>query len=202
MLVLTSAMRSIGQAEERIEQRVAAADDYRTAVNFLHDVLGRVSARRFRSTEAGAPPEAPFFEARPDSLAWVGIMPARFGVGGRHYMRLGVEPAAGASQLVLRFAPWSGAPVFNAWSQASAQPLAQVRAISLRYQEPASGQWSTVWPPPGMAHAALPPTLLPAAVELQFDGPEPAWPPLVVALVPTRISDPSATGASFGGSAR
>ena len=56
MLVLTSAMRSLGQTEERIEQRVEVADNYRTAVNFLQDALGRVSARRFRSTAAGAPP--------------------------------------------------------------------------------------------------------------------------------------------------
>jgi len=202
MLVLTGAIGSMGQTEDRVEARVQAADDYRAAVNFLHDVLGRVSARRFRSLNADGPPDAPFFEAKSNSLAWIGIMPARYGAGGRHYMRLAVEPGAGGTgQLVLRFAPWNGAPTFANWGQAQAQVLAApVSALSLRYKEPSSGQWAEVWPPPGMALNELPPSLLPAAVELQIGGPAPAWPPLVVAVAATRISDPSASYVRDGGS--
>jgi general secretion pathway protein J len=196
MLLLTSAMRSMGQTEDRIEQRVVATDDYRLAVSFLHDVLGRVSARRFRSLAADTPQDMPFFQAQPESLAWIGILPARYGAGGRHYMRLAVE----SGQLVLRFAPWTGAPVFTAWDQAAAQPLAvPVQSFTLRYQDPASGQWSPVWPPPDMPRNQLPPSLLPAAVALEVDGPQPPWPPLVIAVVPTRVSDPLAVGASAGG---
>lgn len=204
MLALTGAMRAMGQTEERVEQRIATADDYRATVHLLQDVLGRVSARRFASGRAGAPPEAPFFEAAPDSLAWIGIMPARYGVGGRHYMRLAVEAGPdGASQLVLRYAPWTGAPAFSAWEQADGQVLAApVQAMTLRYQEPASGGWSPVWPPLGVPHTTLPPALLPGAVALQLEGAQPGWPPLVVALSATRISDPSAQGASFGGGRR
>ena len=196
MLVLTSALRAMGQVEERVEQRIEAADDYRATMQLLGDVLGRVSARRFTLQRAGGPGQAPFFEAAPDTLAWVGVMPARFGVGGRHYLRLAVEQG----RLVLRYAPWTGAPTFDAWNQAPAQVLAApVQALSLRYQDPATGQWSPVWPPPGVAFTALPPTLLPGAVAVQVEGPEPAWPPLVIAVAATRTSDPSATGGSFGG---
>ncbi len=204
MLALTGALRAMGQTEERVEQRIATADDYRATVYFLHDVLGRVSARRFASGRAGAPPEAPFFEAAPDSLAWIGVLPARYGAGGRHYMRLGVEAGPdGAGQLVLRYAPWTGAPAFNAWGQAAAQVLAApVQGLALRYQEPISGGWSPVWPPPGVPFTDLPPTLLPAAVALQVDGAQLAWPPLVVALNAAFISDPSAQRGSFGGGAR
>lgn len=203
MLVLTGAMRSMGQTEERIDQKVSASDDYRTMVNFLHDVLGRVSARRIRSSTVGAPSEVPFFDARPDSLAWVGVMPARVGVGGRHYMRLAVERGPSGRQLVLRFSPWTGAPSFNAWSQANAQVLAaSVDGIALRYQDPGSGQWGPAWPPPGVPTQNLPPSLLPSAIELQFAGQDSGWPPLVVGVVPSRASDPSALGASFGGSVR
>ncbi|MDR1969203.1 MAG: prepilin-type N-terminal cleavage/methylation domain-containing protein [Burkholderiaceae bacterium] len=195
LLLLTSAMRSMGQTEDRVEQRVAAADDYRISVDFLHQVLGRVSARRFRSLAADTPLDMPFFEARPESLAWIGILPARYGAGGRHYMRLALE----SGRLVLRFAPWNGAPVFTAWGQAAVQPLAApVQSFTLRYQDPASGQWSAVWPPPGMPRNQLPPSLLPSAVVLQVDGPEPPWPPLVIAVAPTRASDPLAGSESFG----
>ena len=204
MLALTGALRAMGQTEERVEQRVAAADDYRAAVNLLNDVLGQVSARRFPSQQAGTPPQMPFFQATPDALAWVGVMPARYGLGGRHYLRLAVEPGEGGSgQLVLRYAPWTGAPGFSAWPQAQARVLAApVQSLALRYQEPASGGWSPVWPPPGVPLNTLPSTLLPGAVALQIDGAQPAWPPLVVPLRATRTSDPSAQGGSFGGGAR
>jgi len=201
MLVLTGAMRSMGQTEERIENRVQADDDYRAATAFLHDVLGRVSARRFRPLNADMPSDVPFFEAKSGSLAWIGVMPARYGVGGRHYLRLAVESGAdGVGQLVLRYAPWDGAAAFSNWERASAQVLAApVSALALRYQEPVSGQWAEVWPPPGMAASQLPPSLLPSAIALQIDGPAPAWPPLVVPVAATRVSDPSIGGTSVGG---
>ena len=199
MLVLTGALRAMGQTEERVEQRITEAEDHRASVQLLGDVLGRVSARRFPLTQAGGLTEAPFFQAGADSLAWVGVMPARFGLGGRHYLRLAVEQG----RLVLRYAPWTGAPAFTAWQQAQAQVLAApVAGLTLRYLEPASGQWSPLWPPPGAAPQTLPATLLPEAVEIQLEGAAPAWPPLVVAVTATRASDLSASTGSFGGGAR
>jgi len=199
MLVLTGALRSMGEVEERVDQRIAAADDHRAAVQLLGDVLGLVSARRFPLQNAGGPAEAPFFEAAADSLSWVGVMPARFGIGGRHYLHLGLEQG----RLVLRYAPWTGAPGFAAWGQAQAQVLAApVQALSLRYLDPATGQWSDAWPPPGVAFNALPATLLPEAVQIQVVGPEPAWPPLVATVAATRASDPSIMAGSFGAAKR
>ena len=203
MLVLTSALRSMGQVESRVEQRIEAADDYRLTTALLDDALGRVSARRFASGRPDGPPQIPFFQAGPDALAWIGVMPARFGLGGRHYLRLALERGEGGSQLVLRYAPWDGAPGFDAWGQAQGQVLAApVTAISLSYMDPASGQWSPVWPPPGVAAGDLPITGLPTAVAIQIEGPSPAWPPLIVALRPTYDSDPSAVRGTFGGGAR
>lgn len=201
MLVLTSALRAMGQVESRVEQRIEAADDYRLTSALLDDALGRVSARRFSSGRAGdGPSQIPFFQAGPDALAWIGVMPARFGLGGRHYLRLALERGAAGSQLVLRYAPWDGAPTYDAWGQAQGQVLAApVGALGLRYMDPASGQWSPVWPPPGVAAKDLPVTGLPTAVEVSVDGPAPPWPPLIVAVVPTFDSDPSAVRGSFGG---
>ncbi len=200
MLVLTSALRSMGQVEQRVEQRIEAADDYRLASTLLQDVLGRVSARRHQQLSADRPVQVPFFQAGPAELSWIGIMPARYSLGGRHYLHLGLEPGEGGSRLVLRYAPWSGAPGFDAWGQAPGRVLAwPVSAFSLSYQDPYSGQWSPVWPPPGVPANALPPTMLPAAVQIQIEGPQPPWPPLVISLLATRTSDPSATGGSFGG---
>jgi len=200
MLMLTGAIGSMGQTEERVEQRVAAAEDYRTSVDFLSSVLHRVSARKSPVALVGQAQAAPFFEANSNSLAWVGVMPARYGVGGRHYLRLAVESSAQGGQLVLRYAPWTGAATFSDWGSAAGQVLAApVSTLSLRYQNPATGQWGETWPPAGVPTVDLPPDLLPAAVEVQLDGPTPAWPPLVVSVTPTRASDTSAIGAGFGG---
>ena len=126
-------------------------------------------------------------------------MPARHGLGGRHYMRLALESGANGTDLVLRYAPWNGAPTFADWGSAAAQPLVHdVQTLNLRYQHPLTGQWLPAWPP-----ADLPPggnLFLPSAIELAIDGPVPAWPPVVVALRGGFISDPTArigaTGAS------
>ena len=205
MLVLTGAMRSMGQTEDRVEQRVQIADNYRAAVNLLRDVLGRVSARRLRSLDANAPLDMPFFQAQPDSLAWIGVMPARYGLGGRHYLRLAVEPIpnGGGGQLVLRYAPWTGEPGFANWGQAQAQVIAApVNALALRYLDPMSGQWSPVWPPPGITAIDMAPTRLPSAVAVQVDAADFTWPPLIAAVAATRLSDPSTGGTSLGGGRR
>ena len=202
MLVLTSALRSMGQVESRVEQRIEAADDWRATQALLADVLGRVSGRMHAVEQAGGAPRAPFFDAGPDHLAWIGIMPARFGLGGRHYLRLALERAAGGdADLVLRYAPWTGAPTFSAWDQAQSQVLAgPVGALTLQYLDPLGGQWSPAWPPPGVPIDQLPPDLLPAAVALGVDGPAPAWPPLLLAVGATFASTGSVVQADFGGS--
>lgn len=201
MLVLTSALRGMGQVEARVEQRIEAADDWRATQALLADVLGRVSGRMHAVQQAGDATRAPFFEAGPDHLAWIGVMPARFGLGGRHYLRLGLERiASGDAYLVLRYAPWNGEPGFAAWSQAQSQVLAgPVGALSLQYLEPLSGQWSPVWPPPDVPIEQLPPGLLPAAVALSIDGLAPAWPPLLLAVGATFASSGSVVQADFGG---
>lgn len=199
MLALTGAMRAMGQTSERVEQRIEAEEDYRIAQAFLRDILAQASARVSNQMAAGGAQRAVFFAGQPDALAWIGIMPARHGLGGRHYMRLALESGPNGTDLVLRYAPWNGAPTFTDWGSAVAQPLVHgAQALSLRYQHPLTGQWLPAWPP-----ADLPPggnLFLPSAIELAIDGPVPAWPPVVVALRGGFISDPTArigaTGAS------
>ena len=203
MLVLTSALRSMGQVEERIEERIEQADDFRLASQLLAGVLARVSARRHALDAELGGAQVPFFEAGPDSLAWIGVMPARFGLGGRHYMRLALEHGAAGAQLVLRYAPWTGEPGFAAWNQADAQVLAApVQALFLRYQEPVSGAWTEVWPPPGLMLNDLPPNLLPVAVTIQVAGPVPDWPPMVLPVMAAYATDPAVSRGAFGGGRR
>ena len=89
MLALGSALRTIAQSEERIDRRLVRADEFRVASAFIRTTLERVSARKVvaPATPGGSPL---LFAAASDAVAWVGIMPARYGAGGRHFCRLGV----------------------------------------------------------------------------------------------------------------
>ena len=91
MLGMASALRSMAQTEERVDSRLAQTDEFRVATGFLDTVLGQVSVRK--TTALLKEGESPYlFVGKPDEMAWVGIMPARHGVGGRTFFRLRLEP--------------------------------------------------------------------------------------------------------------
>ena len=201
MLSLTSAMRAMGQTGDSVERRASDADQYRTTVFFLRDVLSRVSAREFHALQAapGAGLDASriFFDGQPNSLAWIGVMPARFGVGGRHYLRLAMEGGgSGEAQLVLRYAPWSGAPEFADWGGAQAQVMAtRVSALGLRYQRPDTGEWLSAWPPPDLPFGVR----VPSAIEMVVAQEGRPWPLIIAASQPLMLTDPGVSRAQFGG---
>lgn len=195
MLGLTGAMRAMSDTSAGIERRIDTADRFRVTNNLLNAVLSHVSVRRLpgAGTNAGtnATPQTIFFEATPNSLAWIGVMPARFGVGGRHYMKLSQE----GQQLVLRYSPWSGAFTFTDWGSASAQVVAEpIEAFDLRYLEPESLSWLQGWPPQDLRQGIV----LPAAVEATIHGATPPWPPMVVPVHGLAASDPSNSIGSWG----
>ncbi|MET4579502.1 prepilin-type N-terminal cleavage/methylation domain-containing protein [Ottowia thiooxydans] len=191
MLGLTGAMRAMSQTSESIERRIDSSDRLRVTGALLNSVLGSASVRRLPGGGSTGTAQAIFFEATPNSLAWIGVMPARYGVGGRHYMRLALE----GSQVVLRYAPWTGAPVFSAWGSASAQVLAEpVTGFDLRYLEPDTLQWLPAWPPQNLR----PNIVLPSAVEATIHGVDPPWPPLVTSMRGLAATDPSVMRGSWG----
>ncbi len=191
MLGLTGAMRAMSQTSESIERRIDATDRYRVASHLLQSVLGEVSVRRLPNAGASTTAQSIFFEASPNSLAWVGVMPARYGVGGRHYLRLAVE----GDQLILRYAPWNGAATFADWGSAAAQVVAEpVVGFDLRYLEPVTRQWLPAWPPADLRSDIV----LPSAIEASIYGEEIPWPPIIVAARAMAVSDPSNIRGSWG----
>jgi general secretion pathway protein J len=190
-LGLASAMRSMGQTETRLDQRLQAADEMRVATQFLRSVLGRVSVRRSSApTQAGA--SVHLFAAAPDAVAWIGVMPARHGAGGRHFFRLGLEPVDGAMALVLRFVPWNGVALFPDWSGAQSRVLvARVARLQIEYgaEGPAGLAWQPTWTEPQK---------VPERVRLSIGLPAADWPPLTIALRPLPLGDGGRGGFVFG----
>ena len=127
-------------------------------------------------------------------MEWVGVMPARYGLGGRHFMRLALERGVnGQGRLVLRYAPWSDEPGGIDWARAPWQALAQpVTGLSIRYRHPLSGEWVGDW-----AAAAGRRARIPSAVALDIRGPQPPWPLLIVPMRAPLVSDLD-DGASAG----
>jgi len=156
MLAIVSSLRSVAQGSERASAHFERLDDKRITGNFLRGVLARVSARRVTSPERSGP----LFEGAPDHVAWVGVMPARYGAGGRTFFRLAIEPQQQGSALVLRYLPWSDQPRFPDWQQAAVQVLVPgAQGLALRYrdarQPDESLAWSESWSPVDDLPAAL-----------------------------------------------
>lgn len=198
VLVLGASLRSMAQSSQRIDERVDAIDEMRVGIGFLREVLGRVVPVR------QAPPgEGLLFTAAPQELAWVAVMPARFGAAGRQYFRLALETLDdGSSGLVLRYAPWTGEAVAPDWTQADARVLVpQVTAFELHYGgEGVATGWLSTWPPDDPAAAARERNRPPPRVRLDVASATQAWPPVIVPIRVQAARAGSDNGFAIGGS--
>jgi general secretion pathway protein J len=185
MLVLGTSIRSMGASAERIDARTASIDEMRVATSFLGEVVGRAAAQRLEPPATGL-----IFSGAADSVSWIGVMPPRFGAGGRHFFRMGVERTTeGGAALVLRFLPWRpDQRTLPDWSRADSRVLVRdVSAFALSYEgDGFSREWTPVWP----ADAKK----LPPRMRLQVAAAGSEWPPIVIAIYPL----PASTGGGGG----
>ena len=192
MLALGSALRSIAQTENRIDERLERADEMRIATTFLRSTLERVSARKVQPPPPAA--TAVLFATGTNAVAWVGVMPARYGAGGRSFFRLGLEPNGDDAALVIRFAPWTDAPDFPDWSRAESRVLVRhVTSLVLRFQDAQASppRWSLDW---------VPKDRLPDQLQLEIETARGVWPPLTFPMRAMPTGNPSLGGAAFGAS--
>lgn len=189
MLGMGSALRTTAQTGERIDQQLWQADEMRTATAFINASLGRVFIQKINApTSVGENPY--IFSGRPDTIEWIGIMPARYGAGGRYYFKLSLGTVAGEQGLILYFMPWTDAPTFPDWTQAETLALVPgATALSLQYTNTHTDtpQWQPDWSSPDG---------LPDRVMLTLQGAAGAWP---ILIVPLRVTPGSATSAGLGG---
>ena len=200
MIGLVSALRSMAQTETKIDQRLERLDEIRVARTFLQQTLTRVSASTLEAPGATGKTIIPFV-ATPDSLTWVGILPARPNVGGRHFFRLAIEDSPAGRDLVLRFSPWKPDLVFTDWPSAEARVLIPgIQQMTLQAQGlPPDGHnaaqawpkgWQDGWP---IADS------LPERVRLGLVDAQGNWPEWTIALHALPQSDSSFSRTVIGG---
>lgn len=175
MLGMASALRTMAQTEERVDARLAKADEFRVATGFLRSIVGRVSVRKNPTPiTQGASPY--LFMGTPTALSWVGIMPARYGAGGRNFFHLAVEPVQGVPALVIRFLPWVDSTEFPDWGQAESRVLVHgVTSFALTYEDTRQIEplWLNVWERTDG---------LPDRVRIELDTDTGPWPMWVAAM--------------------
>lgn len=178
MVGLMSAMRTMAQTESKIDQRLERLDEIRVARTFLQQTLSRVSSMTLDAPGATGKKIIPF-SATPDSLTWVGIMPARANIGGRYFFRLAMEENNSSHELVLRFAPWTPDTVAPDWANTEARLLIKgIKQITVQAQglpserrnpaEPWPKGWQNGWP----IADSLPDQVRLNLVDAQGDWPE------------------------------
>ena len=194
MLAMVSALRSVGQGSERAETRFQRLDDWRVATRFLHDTLGRVSMRSVTTARGSGP----LFEGASDHIAWVGVMPARYGAGGRYFFRLSIENLQGQPGLALRYLPWADQPTVPAWENAAVQPLLPgVQGLALHYLDPRQSLGAPAW-----VDAWEPLQDRPSAVALELSGTGLLLDRQVLALRPLPIFGAEASDGVVAGGSR
>lgn len=200
MIGLVSALRTMAQTESKIDQRLNRLDEIRVARAFLQQTLSRVSSATVDAPGATGKRVVPF-EAFEDSVTWIGVMPARPDVGGRHYFRLAMEVTGAGRELVLRFTPWRPNGALPDWTQADSRVLLtaveriRVEAEGLppraRAATPPWPQgWQTGWP----VDDALPERLRFRLADAQGE-----WPEWTLPLRPLLQSDGSVSQVVVGG---
>lgn len=200
MVGLVSALRTMAQTESKIDERLQRLDEIRVARTFLHQTLGRVSALKLDEPGATGKRVVPFL-ATADSLSWVGIMPARPDVGGRHFFRLMIEGTSSGNELVLRYLPWNPDLVLPDWSAAEPRVLIpgitqmSVQAQGLPPQGQSTGPaWPTGW------QSGWPITdTLPEQVRLSLADARGDWPEWTIALYALPQGDSRFSNVAIGG---
>lgn len=145
-LGLTTALKTVADSGRRMELALQEKEAHQAVLSLLETAFETASAKQVSVAADGKAP-ALYFQGRADSIEWLGVLPARHGFGGLHFLRLELGQGAGAqSGLLLRYLPFLVRPGYPDWSQAEAYELLKgAREISLQYQGLDESDWNPEW---------------------------------------------------------
>jgi general secretion pathway protein J len=188
--LIGASLRGVAASADRVDERVAALDEMRLGISALRELFARVSATSLRGDSTQDEAQR-LFQASSTQVAWIAVMPARFGASGRYAFRLAAERLSDdRPALVLRFAPLEGdAQMFPRWEQAQSRVLVHdVEQFRLTYGgEGLQSDWAPAW----VRRDKLPPR-----VRLDLQQGAVLWPPIVL---PVRSLAPPKPVFTLGG---
>lgn len=194
MLGLAGAMGTMGRTEDSIDNRLTRMDEARSGADFLRSVLSRISAKRVQGVQQlGKSPF--FFSGEPQAATWVGVMPARYGAGGRYHFRLAMGEYLGSPAVMLSYTPWVDVQTQPDWGSAETYPIVtHATGLSLKYQNAGVD-------PPAWVDGWNSVDILPQAIQVVMASEQAVLPPLVVQMRVMPAGDPMGSGgAALGGS--
>lgn len=170
MLGLVTALGTFANTGARLERRALESDDVRLAHAFLRESLAAASPRyRVREHDSA---QSVWFVGGPVQIEWLGLMPARHGVGGLYHLRLAFDAGYQRGRLVLQYVPYTGDDFPPSWPDAPTHlVLDAVDDFEVLYQRLGSQEWRQVWDD---SH------VLPGRVRVRVARDGGAWPDLVV----------------------
>ena len=192
MLALVTAMRAMANIGDRVDSRLTQIDEMRISHELFSKVMGRISYQKLdKPPPVGTTPY--ILVARPNEFVWLGVMPARYGAGGRYFFRLSVEPIGLKRALVLRFLPWRGVGEMPEWAGSESRSMiSDLTDVAFQYGDDRSGsmQWTDSWDRLDS---------LPTHFSLSTSSPQIAWPPTVIAMRELVSGGGSMGGFTVGG---
>lgn len=196
MLGLGSTLMTVAQTQIRADTRLQLLDQRRVTIHFLRTIFAQTSATPNQAGPMVDGRRVNYFQGERQAVQWLGIMPGRFGAGGRTHFKLGLVPSAkdGGNDLVLWFIPWLADRAQPEWDQATMQVLeTNVHALEFSYQDARQGM--DVWRPDWHSSS------LPSAIDMQLGAETGAWHRTTMAIyaTPASVKAGHAGGAVFGG---
>ena len=144
MLGLVSALATFGRTATSLDARFERGDEARLVSEFLRDTLGRVpSGYTLQGSDGSA---LAMFEGDAHEVRWLGVMPARHGMGGLYQFRLFVLQDAVGPALALQSVPFVGGVRMPDWASVEARVLVgHVMAFDLAYTGEDEEIWQASW---------------------------------------------------------
>lgn len=177
LLGLMGTISSFGRSSTRLEALAKEVDEVRLVSGFLRQTLGSATAGIQHVFDDGI--SRPWFIAGADSVEWLGVLPARHGVGGLHRLRLSLRAEHGGDDLLLQYQPYVRPDpllpeALPDWSAVGGEVLARdIDSLTIRYQGVGEEAWLDEWGPL---------EVLPLYIHLQLHSGGRPWPVLIVAL--------------------
>lgn len=174
MVGLMGALGTFGNTGARLEKRAMESDDMRLVHYFLRQSLTAASARQHIRTSDSA--RTVWLLGGPESLEWLGLMPARHGIGGLNHLQLFRTMDGNQEVLMLAYLPYAGEEVEPDWGNARSHILLAGEGVGLdiAYLRLGGEAWEAAWEDP---------EVLPGHVMLRMSRDGIVWPELIVRVL-------------------